>query len=237
MFCTSFRLATAGATASLGLLLAAPAIADDDTGFYVGANVGRVLSTYRRASLDDAVTGVFGTSFDGSSTGFAIGTSSVKKDRVMWSADVGYMLSRNVGIEASYLNLGSLRYSSFGTQPSASGSGTSQVIANVDIKSHGPALALLGVLPMSNLWEVDARVGAYEGKTSSTYYSAVDANTNAGRLSKSSTSLLVGVGTGLTLTNHCVARLDYMRIEHINEQLFGHSFNVDMLTVGFAYVF
>jgi hypothetical protein len=155
----------------------------------------------------------------------------------MWSADVGYMLSRNVGIEASYLYLGSLHYSSFGSEQSTSGTGTSQVVANVDIKSHGPALAVLGVLPMSTLWEVDARVGAYEGKTTTTYFSAVDANTNAGRLSKSSTSLLVGFGTGLTLTTHCVARLDYMRLEHVDEQLFGRSFNVDMLTVGFAYVF
>ena len=234
-FRTSCRSAATGLTASLGLLLALPAMADDDTGFYVGANVGRVLSTYRRSSLDADVTGVFGTAFDGSSTGFAIGKSSVQKDPVTWSADVGYMLSRNVGIEASYLYLGSLRYSSFGSRPSSTG--TSQVIADVDIKSHGPALALLGVLPMSNLWEVDARVGAYEGKTTSTYFSAVDANTNSGKLSKSSTSLLLGIGTGLTLTEHCVARVDYMRVEHIDEQLFRRSFNVDLLTVGFAYVF
>jgi hypothetical protein len=235
----SSRLAAAGVTASLGLLLATPVMADDDTGFYIGANVGRVLSSYRRSSLDSDLTSAFSRNPDGSSTGFALGTgtSSVRRSHAMWSADVGYMISRNFGIEASYLYLGSLHYSSFGTEPSPSGTGTAQVNFNLDIKSHGPALAAVGVLPMSNIWEVDARVGAYEGKTTSTYFTAADTATLSGRFSKSSTSLLAGVGTAVTVTTHCVARLDYIRIEHIDEQALNHNFNVDMLTVGFAYVF
>src|SRR5579862_8694847 len=51
-----------------------------------------------------------------------------------------------------------------------------------------PALAALAVLPMSNWWEIDARAGAYEGKTTTAFASAIDANTKSGTLSKSSTS-------------------------------------------------
>jgi hypothetical protein len=231
-FTATSRLAAAGTAASLGLLVTSTPARADDTGFYVGANVGRVLSTYHRADIDSAVTRDFGAA----NTNFAMGPSSVRKDHAMWSVDVGYMLSQNFGIEASYLYLGSLRYSGFGSEPAAAG-GTSQVMANIEFKSHGPALAVLGVLPMNNIWEVDARLGAYEGKSVATYYTAVDAFTTAGRLSKSSTSLLAGLGTAVTITSHCVARLDYMRIQHLDEEVLRGSFNVDLLTVGLAFVF
>lgn len=214
--------ATAAGTMSLP---AAPARADD-TGFYVGANVGRVLSTYRRSALNDGVN----TAFGGTANGFTLGPSSVQKTHVMWWADVGYMVSRNFGVEGSYLYLGSLRYSAFGTLASTN------VTVNLDIKSHGPALAMVGVLPMTNFWEVDARLGAYEGKTTTTYLSVGD-TTQSGRNSKSSTSPLAGVGTALTVSSHCTVRLDYMRLEHLKEQVLNRSFNVDLVTVGAAFVF
>lgn len=230
---SSCRVAAASVIAVICLALTPPAVASDDSGFYVGANVGRILSTYKRADLDNGVINAFG----GSDAGFALSSSSVQKDHFMYSADVGYMLTRNLGIEASYLYLGGLRYSSSGTQPATSGNGDADVIADVKVRSHGPALALVGSLPMSNIWEVDARLGAYEGKTTSTYFSAFESETNPGKLSKTSTSLMVGIGTALTLTSHCVVRLDYLRLEHLDEQVFEKSFNVDLVTVGLAYVF
>jgi OOP family OmpA-OmpF porin len=227
--CTPTQLA-AITTATVMSLTSAVTMADD-TGFYVGANVGRVLSTYRRSELDAGLNQGFG----GTADGFTLGPSSVDKDHVMWSADIGYMLSRYYGVEASYLYLGSLKYSAFGTQ--ASFSGDSEVAFNTDFKTHGPAVAVLGVLPMSNLWEVDARIGAYAGTTVSRYNSAVGTNTLSGKVSKHSTSLLVGFGTGFTLTSHCTVRLDYLRLEHVDEKVFDRSFNVDLVTVGAAYVF
>ena len=188
---------------------------------------------YRRADLDNEVLAAFG----GTNNGVAFDPSVVQKDHVMWSADIGYMASRNFGIEASYLHLGSLRYSSSGTEPSSGGSGTLATSANLDIKSRGPAVAVLGVLPMSNFWEVDARVGVYAGKTTTAFATAIGTGTNSGTVSKTSTSLLAGVGTALTLTSHCALRLDYMRIEHVKEEAFGRSFNVQLLTAGVVFVF
>lgn len=205
----------------------------DDTGFYVGANVGRVLSTFRRTDINDALTG----GFRATAPDFTLGPSSVQKSHVMWTADVGYMLSRNFGVEASYLYLGSLRYSSFGTETSSSGTGTSAISTRLDIKTHGPALAGVGVLPMSDFWQIDARIGAYEAKTTSTYLTTLDTQSFPGKVSKTSTGLLAGVGTALTVSSHCSVRLDYVRLEHISEQSLNRSFNVDLITVGAAFVF
>src|SRR5438128_1032312 len=90
---TIFLLAAATATA---LCVCSPAAMADDSGFYVGANIGRVLSTYRRTDLDNEVIAAFG----GADRGFALGSSSVQKDHAIWSADIGYMVSRNLRIEA-----------------------------------------------------------------------------------------------------------------------------------------
>jgi opacity protein-like surface antigen len=224
-------LTTTCAALSMGVF-SEPAMADD-SGFYIGANIGRVLSTYRRSDLDAALSAGFG----GANSGFVLGSSSLHKAHAMWSADIGYMLSPNVGIEASYIDLGTLKYSAAATQPSTSGTGSAPVTVNVDIKSRGPALALIGVLPMSNSWELDARAGAYEGKTISTFRSVLQTTNNFGTESKTSTSLLAGFGGSLTLTSHCTVRLDYLRLQHLNEQVFGRSFNVDLVTAGMNFVF
>jgi hypothetical protein len=228
---TILVLTAAGSALSMGAF-SAPAMADD-SGFYIGANVGRVLSTLRRSDLDNGITAAFG----GPAAGFALGSSSVHKAHAMWSADVGYMLSPNVGVEASYIDLGTLKYSAAATQPSNSGTGSSPVAVNLDIRSHGPALALVGVLPMSNSWELDARAGAYEGKTITSFLSVLQTGTNIGTMSKTSTSLLAGFGGSLTLTSHCTVRLDYVRLQHLNEQVLGRSFNVDLLSTGVNFVF
>jgi len=226
---TISRLTAAAAT----VYLASPPAIADDTGFYVGANVGRVLRTYRLTDLDNGVI----TAFGGTNSGLVLSSTSLRKDRVMWTADVGYMASRNFAIEASYLHLGSLAYSSSGTLTPSGGSTTSAVSSNLDIKSRGPALAVLGVLPMSNWWEIDARLGAYEGKTTTTYTTTVDVNTRSGTLSKTSTSILAGLGTALTVSSHCNLRVDYMRLESLKEQALSRSFNVDLVTAGVVFVF
>lgn len=228
---TRLRSLLAVATATTVCLSSTPAMADD-TGLYFGANVGRLLSTYRRADLDNAVINDFG----GADSGLVLGTSSLQKDHVIWKADIGYMASRYFGIEASYLHLGSLAYSASGTQ-SLENNSTSAVSVNLDIKSRGPALSVVGVLPMTNSWEIDARLGAYEGKTTTTFASAVDVNTRSGSLSKTSSSLLAGFGTALTLTSHCAVRLDYIRIQQVKEAALGQSFNMDLVTAGVVFVF
>jgi hypothetical protein len=222
---------TAAAGLSVGPFCA-PAMADDG-GFYIGANLGHVLSTYRRHDMDDDLSALFG----GPADGFGLNSSSLRKSHAMWSADVGYMLSPYVGVEASYLDLGSLKYSAAAVEPSATGVGTAPVTVDLDIKSRGPALALVGTLPMSNLWELDARAGAYEGKQISNYLVAGETGTSAGTQSKTSTSLLAGVGGSVTLTSHFTVRLDLLRLQHLDEEALAHSFDVNLVTVGVNYFF
>lgn len=221
------------AIAMLSLCIVAGSAKADETGFYAGANVLSLLSTYHRPNLDSATTAAFG----GAPEGFAMGPSSVDRTHRSWSVDFGYMVTRNLGVELSYIDLGSLRYSGFGTLTSATDGSAREVHLNLDFRSHGPALAVVGVLPMTSFWELDVRAGAMQAKTKTNYRTTVATDEQSGNFSQSSTSLRASVGTAFTVSTNCVLRLDYLRIQKIKEKALEHSFNVDGVTAGLAYVF
>src|SRR5215470_5502758 len=94
--CRRNVLFAATGAATFATLTLAPVAMADDTGFYVGANVGRILSSFRRTDLDAALTHEFTVP----NPQFTFASGAVERDRLMWSADVGYMVSPNWGIEA-----------------------------------------------------------------------------------------------------------------------------------------
>ena len=230
-------LALIAATSALSGVLSAPALAGDDwyDGLYVGANVGKVLDSFRRTDIDEGLT----AQFSGANDGFTMGPSSVRKSHALWAVDLGYMLSPNIGFEADYIDLGKLKYSGYGTVSSdLTSNGLTSIEVDLDIKSHGPALALVGVLPMSNWWELDAHAGAMQAKTTTDYVSAVaTGNTSSGTESKTSTAALLGAGTGIMLSTHWILRLDYLRLQKLDEPVLGRSFSVDLVTLGANFVF
>jgi opacity protein-like surface antigen len=214
-------------------ILTTPAMADEMKGLYFGANALDLLSTYRRATLDEGMTAAFG----GASNGYAMGPSSTDRSHLSWSVDVGYMLTPNFGVELSFLDLGPLRYSGYGTVTSSVGGNASEVHLNLDVRTHGPALAAVAVLPMTNFWDLTARVGALQAKTKSTFHTSVGDSNDSGRFSQNTTSVLASVGTSFTLTTHCVLRMDYLRIQKIKEKALERDFNADGVTAGVEYVF
>jgi opacity protein-like surface antigen len=213
-------------------IFAGPAIADE-TGFYVGANAVSLLSTYRRPALDREMT----AELLGVNDSYVMGTSSVERAHFTWDVNVGYMLTRNFGVELSFLDLGPFRYSGFGTTTSTADGTQSLTHLDLDVRSHGPGLAVVGALPMTNFWELDARLGAMQIKTKSNYQLTENGGNSSGALSENSTSMMASVGTAFTVTPHIVLRMDYLRVQHIKEQALGLSYNVDAVTAGIQYVF
>jgi opacity protein-like surface antigen len=216
------------AAASLGWWMPATASAN---GFYIGASAVRTLDTLDRAALDGAVSAAVAGA---PGTTLAIESSSTHSDAATWLADVGYR-SSYLGVEASYLDLGHLKYEVTGTETSPFG--TSSLVGNVQIRSRGPALALLGFLPLLDALEASVRAGAYEGKTTTDYSNQIDATLHSGSTSKTSTSWLLGAGIAYAVTGHLAVRLDYIHINRLKEDFLGQSFNVDLLTAGVTFAF
>ncbi|HUI60105.1 MAG TPA: outer membrane beta-barrel protein, partial [Steroidobacteraceae bacterium] len=209
-------------------LAAGGTVRAEEGGWYLGANFGQVINTYRHTDLDNALNDAFEDELTYTS-------SSISEKKQAWWAAVGYMTSPYLGFEASYLALGRLDYHASAKQTSVFG--TTPVTVDLNLKSRGPAAAVVGVLPLTNSWEVDARVGAYDGKTTTSYTSVVNKTTNNGLESKTSVSLLVGVGTAYTFSGHWALRVDYLHINQVKEQVLGHSFNEDLATAGITFAF
>jgi len=216
---------TAAALLTAGL--APPAYADL-SGLYVGASGGDTLSTYRHADIDSAVVG----SFAQGGESLVLSSSRVRDDHAPWSVDVGYRFSAYLGLEAAYLQLGTVNYA--GSGKASSFFGSAPIDLGLSFKSRGPALALVGVLPMTNAWDLDVRLGGYEGKTLTQY---VSSSPSSGFDSKTSSSLMGGVGTQYIIAAHWVLRLDYTHLNSLGEKLLNRSFNVDLLAAGVDYVF
>ena len=220
--------------ASLALLsvglLTQPAVADE-SGPYLGASTGYTLTSYRRSDLDNAVIG----NVAGGGYTLALSGSSDRYGQPPWSLDLGYQFSSYFGLEASYLDLGTLKYASAGTETSIVGGGSFAV--DLSIRSRGPALAVVGTLPLTNDWRVETRLGAYEGKTTTEFVSTFNGTPNSGSDSKASTTLLASLGASYVLAAHWVLHVEYTHLNHLGEKVLSQSFNVDMVTAGVDYAF
>jgi opacity protein-like surface antigen len=220
------------AAATLFVALPAQPARADDGGLYLGANLGYTLDTYRHADLNSALIEQFASAGDH----LTLSSSSLRDARDPWSVDLGYRFSSYFGVEASYLQLGTLEYGARGKETGFLGSST-PLATSINIKSRGPAVALVGMLPMTYDWNLDARLGVYEGKTLSQYVTASNAGGFRGSDSTTSATLLASVGTSYVVGGHWMLCLDYIRLNQIGEKLVSKSFNVDLLTAGVTYTF
>ena len=75
-----------------------PAEADDERGWYIGGSIGTATSD---TSLEEFVSGV-------ASAGYTIENVSLDDADSGWKGTVGFMFSKHVGIQASYVDLGKL---------------------------------------------------------------------------------------------------------------------------------
>lgn len=228
-----WTLPLAGLAAACVIL--SPAYTDtaaaDESGFYLGANAVRTLSTFDRHGLDDALSG--GVQSEGGS--LDLSDSSTRRSAVTWSASVGYQASSFFAVEASYIDLGPLTYEATGTETALLGA--SALSADLKISSQGPALALVGILPVTDALEISGRVGAYEGRTTTDYSTVVAGTPYTGTLAKTSTSLLLGAGAQYAISGHWALRVDYVYINRAEEKFLDHPFNVDLATAGIVFAF
>jgi opacity protein-like surface antigen len=223
----STRLTFTRTAAVIAGVVLGQAAAADDGGLYLATSYGDALRTYKRSEIDRNVN----AALDGRVT---VDTSKSESNKPIWSASVGYMFSPNFGIEASYLDLGKLKYRAHG---SGDPSDIESLSLNFETKSHGPVLALVWALPMGNNWGVNGRIGAYHVKSTTESVLIADDDTIPTTQKATSTSLIAGVGASLILSTHLAVRLDYLYINKVKEQLLEKSFGVQLVTAGLAYVF
>jgi opacity protein-like surface antigen len=211
---------------------AAPeAFAVDLSGAYVGGNFGRARTSYDTGFID----GQLNSAANDAGDTLDITARSIDKMSNAWWADAGYLFTPYIGIDAAFIHLGEIKYLAAGT---VSSSFSNQSVSTWnEITSRGPALSLLLRLPLAESFAVDMRIGDYYGKATWDNSITVGANSSSAGASKSSSSLLAGVGISYAIAGHLSVRLDYLRVNQTGDSNDVGRFSVNLGTVGVSYTF
>jgi hypothetical protein len=211
--------------------LAIPAHADDGSGAYIGGNFGRARNSYDSGFIDSQLQ----SSAAAGGTTLDLTARSTAKMSDVWSADLGYLFTPYVGLEASFLHLGEIRYIVVGNIAVLGASQT--LLSTSEVTSHGPTLALVLRLPLAETFAADLRIGDYFGKATLDNNTSVAAASDFTATTKSSSSLLADLGGAYTIAGHYSVRVDFMRIEKSGDDRSIGKFSVNVLTAGISYTF
>lgn len=204
--------------AALAVLAAPLAMAQDNTGWYGGADVGRSA-----AKIDDAriSSGLQGQGLDM--------TSISDRDRATgYKVFGGYQLNRNFAVEAGYFDLGRFGYTA-STSPAGSLTG--------DMRVKGLNLDLVGILPLTDKLSALGRLGVTSARTTDRFSATGAASLPyaSANPSQRATNYKMGAGLMYDFTDSLAMRVEGERYR-INDAVSNRG-HVDMLSVGLIYRF
>jgi OOP family OmpA-OmpF porin len=197
-------------------VIASPYAIANDSGWYIGGNVGMM-----RDHIDDAriTSGLLGA-------GFA--TTSIVDD----DSDVGYKLfggykfNKNFALEAGYFNLGNSGF--IATVPGGT--------LNGNMKIGGLNLDAVGILPLTERFSVFGRVGINYAKTKDHFTSTggvgitTNPNPTANQINPK-----VGLGFQYNFTESLGMRAEMERYRV--DDAVGHKGDIDLVSLGLVYRF
>jgi OOP family OmpA-OmpF porin len=194
------------------------AMAQDTTGWYGGAGLGRTAATIDNARITSGLQG----------QGLSVSSISDRERDNGYKIFGGYQLNRNFAVEGGYFDLGRFGYSAT-TVPAGTLSG--------DIRVKGLNLDLVGILPITDRLSGLGRVGVTSSRTTGVFSA-----TGAARIpyananpSQRGTNYKAGVGLMYDFSDSLAARVEAERYR-INDAV-GNRGNIDMLSVGLIYRF
>lgn len=146
-----------------------------------------------------------------------------------WALTAGYRAGRYFAFEISYLNLGKLEATETLVIPPLAGGGT--VTLHRELETSGPALAAMGILPLSDSWELYLRAGVFFAD--SELSTSIGASSGSTTFGSEATSL--GAGAQFNWGGHWSARVEYQRFVEVGGDDFATDADVDLLSLGVLY--
>lgn len=207
-------IAAAILTCNAGIPLAH---ADDQSGWYVGANLGRSDVKINGGDLDN----VFAR--QGLTT-----SSSLDKHHSAYSLNLGYLVNPYFAVEAGYADLGKHNFSSTVSAPAAD-------TLSGDFKVRGYDLSAVGILPFDSGWAAYGKLGAFRAKADLNA-SSTGAVTVAGG-SHNSTDATYGLGVSYNFTDAVIGKLEWDRYQNVGDKDVTGRGNINLVTAGLAYQF
>lgn len=228
---------------AIGCVLSSPAaFADEDElykGFYFGVwGGGGSVDLQSRADFDDAVVAALPSELD--NAGFiddgvlyefalaGIGDSDLDDTISAWGAQVGYRFGKYFAAEVGYANLGEASYRlpinvQVTATDLASGASASDVFpaerATV-FTSAGPTISAIGMFPIGQRFDLQARAGIYLADTRVTNRVRdveFAENVSHRRVDASQTELLAGIGGTWNINENFSLRAEYQKFFDVGD--------------------
>lgn len=219
--------------ASTLIAFSVASFADENTGFYLSANLGQAKYDVSKDDLDELAVGSFesagATVLDGSSTFDDKGTP--------WSIVGGYRFGSYIGAEIGYLNLGEAQYRSQGEIIPPGTFTVTDATLDLDLSARGPTLALVGFLPLSERFDLQARAGVFFADTTIDIAASVGGGRATDDFSADSQDFYFGIGATFYVTSQFALALDYTTFKDVGDEEETGEADVDSLTAGIIYRF
>ncbi len=197
-------------------VIASPFAVADDSGWYIGGNIGQ-----SKAKIDDA-------RITGSLAGFTSSSISDNNSDTGYKFFGGYKFNRNFALEGGYFNLGRFGFTATTQLPAGTLSG--------NIKLDGMNLDAVGIFPITEKFSAFGRVGLNyaEAKDNFTNTGAVPARANLNP-GKYATNPKAGLGLQYDFTQSIGMRAEAERYR-IDDAV-GNKGDIDLISVGLVYRF
>jgi OOP family OmpA-OmpF porin len=237
------------------LILSASAAAAADRGFYFGAAGGQAQYDFDQPEVPVAFIGFLlppiivgtpapslppifnpGPVVGGVVSGVAVPVRPAlwlpgdDDEGAGWSVTAGYRINRYLAVEAGYVNLGTLSATHTITIPPVLGGGS--FTFHRELETAGPSLTAFGVLPLSDSWQLYARLGMLFADSDLT--TRLDGGGSASS-SFDSDATTLGAGAQYDWGGHWSARLEFQRTKDLGGNDVASDADVDNISLGFLY--
>jgi OOP family OmpA-OmpF porin len=214
----SMKLAKASWTLNLMALavIATPFATADDTGWYVGGNVGQT-----RATIDDPR--INRSLLNG---GFTSSTITDDDRSVGGKIFGGYQFNRNFALEGGYFDLGKFGYTA-DTVPAGTLTGK--------LKARGLNLDAVGILPITDKFSAFGRFGVNYADVRDSFAGTGAVRVTNPNPSKRAANVKFGGGLQYAFTDALAVRGEVERYR-INDAV-GNKGDIDMVSIGLVYSF
>lgn len=177
------------------LVLGSGAAFAENSGWYAGLGVGQSSVDVSGGEIDA----------DAAAEGLTTTTSSVDDNDTAWKVFGGYRLMENFGIEAAYMDYGTITADSTMTAPVAG-------VINTDMDTTAWIVDVVGILPVGNGFELFGKLGVAMWDIDASSSGAVGGSVLNTSVDDDGNDFHFGVGASYALTDNLGIRAEWERI-------------------------
>lgn len=199
---------------TLGLAMAFSSANAVDAGWYVGLQAGQSTADIDQEELDFLVEDIF---FAAGATVLS-GSSSLEDTDTTWSVFGGYRFNPYLAVEAGYTELGTYEYRAEGLINPPGPISSAPASVGIDFSAAGFNTAVIGSLPLSEAFDLHARLGIFFSDTDIDVSASSTGVSESDRASGSDTDIYYGAGVNWHFADHWTLGLDYLLYKDVGSE-------------------